>query len=454
MGTTMQHRDMRGSRSSGWMIVGLCGACLLLGPVLSSTVPRFVLGGLFLNFGASFLTSATTVAMTPSEYFVLWLTAGTYVGLGGMAGLAVGFVFTCLNFVVEQSQLEAAELVESVERGKPQLVPANDPTDGSVPVRKQNIAIALKGTLFFATTHHLTDELLRSVERFGPGSSGIVLLNFSKVQSVDVSAIFTIKQLSEQLAARGWELKCSGLRSRLASRFASAGIVIVAAAVSVGASPKPRSAPLSPVEPQPPGASPMRGPGLSALAASLGSAAAGAGRVLPPSLQPVPKPPVRGTGSGLRAEQQQQQHQDSPAQALGSLPPPGGSSSSSAVCADDEDPFHELHLPHRPFATKLGCGGGSLGLRSNRTVTRLPLSVNLSALESPLERHCWMRRTSPSSGAVAARPSGCSIESSTPLWCAIVSKTAWQPSTSACTAKGWKTRSRRPASIRSKSGGG
>lgn len=240
VGTSMQHRDLRGSRRSGWIIVGMCGCCLLLGPLLASSVPRFVLGGLFVNFAVGYVSSASTIAMTSSEIAVLVVTAVTYVGLGAMAGLMVGLVFTCLHFVIEQSYIEAGALVEAANFGSPGTASRRGslqsgagsslaPNPAGAGPEHVSIALHLKGVLFFATTHALTAEILRNVQEHGSSTSGSVLLNFGRVQSVDVSTIHTLKQLAEELAVRNWQLKCTGLRSRLAARFAKVGLAVIVA---------------------------------------------------------------------------------------------------------------------------------------------------------------------------------------------------------------------------------
>ncbi|KAJ1626956.1 hypothetical protein T492DRAFT_192330 [Pavlovales sp. CCMP2436] len=172
--------------------------------------------------------------MTGAEYFVLVATCVTYIGLGGMAGLMVGLIFTCLAFVIEQSSLDSALLVDSVDRGRSLSsvgLTAELSPGVLIAARKQNVTISLQGNIFFATTHSLTKEILRNVDAHGPASMGCVLLNFKRVQSVDISAIHTLAQLAAELGTRGWELKSTGLRSRLAKRFAKLGLIVVNAAL-------------------------------------------------------------------------------------------------------------------------------------------------------------------------------------------------------------------------------
>ncbi|KAG8461028.1 hypothetical protein KFE25_003597 [Diacronema lutheri] len=264
--TSMQHRDLSGGRESGWLITAMCAGCLLLGPALASTVPRFVLGGLFVSFALSFAKAASMIAMTRADRAVLAATAVTYVGLGAMAGLMIGLVFTCLHFVVEQSYIDVTSLVESTDeqnvtaalgssrrssctRGDAGATAADASVGERGAARDRDavsIVLSLKGILFFATTHALTAEILRQVDAHGPVPSGLLVLNFAHVQSVDVSAIHTLKKLADELEPRRWALRCTGLRSRLASRFAQIGLTVITSSSAAGAA--------KPVEPQAAGA--------------------------------------------------------------------------------------------------------------------------------------------------------------------------------------------------------
>lgn len=235
IGCSMQHRDLRGDRASGKFIIVQSAMCLVLGPTIASIVPRFILGGLFLNFGFAYCASASTLAMTRSEHLVLWSTATAYVCLGGMVGLMLGLILTSIVFIVEQSQLDAAELVDSVDKEAKPAGGSGEPAEGAA--RPQNIAIALKGSIFFATAHHLTEEIVRMVDAIGPQAVGgsSVCLNFTRVQAVDVSAIHALRELQDKLGTRNWELRCSGLRSRLAARFLRVGLCVAPAPGSAAA---------------------------------------------------------------------------------------------------------------------------------------------------------------------------------------------------------------------------
>mmetsp|Transcript_21146 Transcript_21146/g.54534 ORF Transcript_21146/g.54534 Transcript_21146/m.54534 type:complete len:313 (+) Transcript_21146:814-1752(+) len=86
-----------------------------------------------------------------------------------------------------------------------------------------------------------------------------------------------------------------------------------------------------------------------------------------------------------------------------------------------------------------------------RNWMRPPRSVNLSAFDTPLLRHCCSRRLSPMNAALTSVSSTTACTSCTPFSSVSPSNVAYVSASSRASVKGWWTRTSRPMSMRSKS---
>lgn len=211
------HKELGGDRASGAAIACLCAACWMAGPTLAASVPRFVLGGIYVYFGLSLSLSNTILArerLSKSDKALLVLTASSYISLGSAFGVLVGIVLTSLKVVFVLSQEVRSSLIEQVRSEQ-------------LSQQEVHVTIALRGVIFFATTVPLASSILAVVreKESAPGfTRGVVTLDFSHVQSMDASAIHALVQLSVALGSRGWLLTCSGMRSRLRAKCKSVGL--------------------------------------------------------------------------------------------------------------------------------------------------------------------------------------------------------------------------------------
>jgi MFS superfamily sulfate permease-like transporter len=228
-----QHQDMRGDRWSGLLVSCLCALVWLFGARAAPAIPRFVFGALLFHFGLSIAASMIyRPGMVRADVCVLLVTALAYLVLGAMVGLVVGLCVTCADFVLQQSRVATQHLILSVDTTES---PTSSPPDnscstlwpaGSSPPRGRfTVHMRLRGALFFASTPWLSAEVHRTTRAHS--SVGTLTLDFEDVASVDLSAIECIVSLAAELGARGWILRCSGLRRRLAERFKKRGVQVV-----------------------------------------------------------------------------------------------------------------------------------------------------------------------------------------------------------------------------------
>ncbi|HOW77211.1 MAG TPA: SulP family inorganic anion transporter [Candidatus Competibacteraceae bacterium] len=204
-----------GARRWAAFTAGLLLLLILLfsGPV-GQWLPTSALAGIIIASALNLLeTDIIAWARRPRtrlDAVVAVLVAGVTVGYDLMAAVLVGLSIAILLFIRAQSQLPIIHRrLTAIERPSVRQRPSEQA--GRLAQHGDRIVMyQLRGTLFFAKTDQLFEEMLPDLDR-----SAWVILHLRRVMQIDLSSVRLLQQIAARLEAHGGELLFCEVRQDL-----------------------------------------------------------------------------------------------------------------------------------------------------------------------------------------------------------------------------------------------
>jgi len=201
--TQIAHSMGSRSRLPGLVCAAAYGAALVVGPAPLAYVPTFLVGGLLLFIGLSFLYEWIVEGydnLPRSEYAVVVLIVVTVASQGYLAGVVAGILGAAVVFVSDYSRVPIVRARLQVGgRGGIRSSAARTRAEVEVIVRLGGgvYGAKLQGYLFFATAYRLLEEIRARHERTKADGAPLtyVVLDFVNVVGVDGSAISVFEKL-------------------------------------------------------------------------------------------------------------------------------------------------------------------------------------------------------------------------------------------------------------------
>ena len=201
--TQIAHSMGSRSRLPGLVCAAAYGAALVVGPAPLAYVPTFLVGGLLLFIGLSFLYEWIVEGyenLPRSEYAVVVLIVVTVASQGYLAGVVAGILGAAAVFVSDYSRVPIVRARLRVGgRGGIRSSAARTRAEVEVIVRLGGgvYGAKLQGYLFFATAYRLLEEIRARHERTKADGAPLtyVVLDFLNVVGVDGSAISVFEKL-------------------------------------------------------------------------------------------------------------------------------------------------------------------------------------------------------------------------------------------------------------------
>jgi len=183
-----------------------CLGALLLGPFLLSYFPTFLLGGLLIFLGLSFLSEWIYDGwwkLSRTDYILVWVIVIAMNAIGILPGVAIGIGIALVIFVIDYSRIDVVRREftgethrSNVERGK-EAVRALDRHGGEI------LIFQLQGFLFFGSSHRVLDRIR---ERLQSRSVRFLLLDFNYIEKMDTSALYSFRKLLDLAGADDFQI--------------------------------------------------------------------------------------------------------------------------------------------------------------------------------------------------------------------------------------------------------
>jgi SulP family sulfate permease len=203
-----------GARRWAAFTAGLLLLLLLFSGLGGQWLPTSALAGIIIASALNLL-EADIIAwarrpITRLDAAVALLVAGVTVGYDLMAAVLVGLSIAILLFIRAQSQLPVIHCrLTAIERPSVRQRPAEQ-AEWLAQHGDRIVMYQLRGTLFFAKTDQLFEEMLPDLDR-----PAWVILHLRRVMQIDLSSVRLLQQIAARLEAHGGELLFCEVREDL-----------------------------------------------------------------------------------------------------------------------------------------------------------------------------------------------------------------------------------------------
>lgn len=220
--TVLSQRLGARGRLAGVVTAMSCAGAMFLAALVLNWVPRFLLGGLLLLLGFSFVKEWLLGAwsrLPRAEFVVVMSIFLVIVFVDLIAGAALGLLLSILLFVVSYSrsevvkhELSGATLRSNVER----------PLQHLELLRKNGESIyvvELQGFLFFGTAHQVSEKIRTRLDDSSRARVLAAVVDFNHVTGVDASAVASIARIQRLATSRESALVFTGLSEQMQKRL-------------------------------------------------------------------------------------------------------------------------------------------------------------------------------------------------------------------------------------------
>jgi SulP family sulfate permease len=206
------------SRLTGIVAAITTALALYLGTELIGFLPRFVIGGLLLFLGISFLSKwliGSWGRLPLGEFLLIPLILVTIAVVGFIEGLFLGLLAALIQFVLKYSRtaviryaLSGANTHSAVER-------SIEEERFLAEQGERTLILKLRGYLFFGTTAQLSGQVRARMEDESKVPLSYAVLDFAAVNGIDSSATYEFHRLQLMAEQNSFMILLTGLSDEL-----------------------------------------------------------------------------------------------------------------------------------------------------------------------------------------------------------------------------------------------
>lgn len=203
------------------------GLALLFGASLLSLIPKFIVGGLILFVGLSFLVEWLYDAwfqLPRIDYALVWVILIVVGAVGFLEGVGTGIAIAIILFVVNYSRIG---IVKDTLTGKSYQSNVERPLEQRQLIKQAGdriLILRLQGFIFFGTSQSLVSQVSARVKDSSQAKLRFLILDFQHVNALDASALFGFVRLKQMAAANQFHLVLTEASKDIKTRLARNGI--------------------------------------------------------------------------------------------------------------------------------------------------------------------------------------------------------------------------------------
>ncbi len=224
--TALAKRTGSSSRLVGLVAAAICVGTLIFGAEVLSLFPRYVLGGLVVFLGLSFLFEWVVEARTKlirRDYLVVLVILLVVALFGFLQGVGAGLVLAITLFVIDYSRTNVVrnELRGSLYRSKVD----RDPSDLEI-LRSEGDRIhilRLQGIVFFGTAHSLLERMRTRIQDPELARLEYLVMDFQRVTGLDSSAVLAFVKAHQLAESRDFTMLLTGLSEQVHRQLEQGG---------------------------------------------------------------------------------------------------------------------------------------------------------------------------------------------------------------------------------------
>jgi sulfate permease, SulP family len=215
------------SRWVGVLAAAMAAFALVFGAEVIGLFPRFVLGGLVLSLGLSFLRDWLWQArrsLPPIDYATVVAITLTMGLVGVLPGVGLGLLIAIATFLVNYSRIDVVRHQLSGQTHHSLVARAPHQQQALQGMGSQVQILKLQGFLFFGTANQLLSQVKQGLEHLGSKDlPQFMVLDFEQVTGMDSSVAYSFTKL-KQVAQPPLRLVLTRLRPRVSSGALSPGL--------------------------------------------------------------------------------------------------------------------------------------------------------------------------------------------------------------------------------------
>lgn len=218
---TVVTRNLVGARRGAAVVAG-AGVVLVVwaGGGLLELLPQFVIGGMLLFVGLSFLVTWLWDArrrMAPLDYLLMLTIVIVIATVGFLPGVGVGLLSAIILFVGRYSRVGVIKHLLTVREQRSNIERGVAQTQYLEAVGDRGLILELQGFIFFGTGHRIISTIK---DVLGDGEDLVcVVCDFRMVTGIDSSALILFDRLAVMAEERGFELVFTDVDDRQLSQF-------------------------------------------------------------------------------------------------------------------------------------------------------------------------------------------------------------------------------------------
>lgn len=220
--SALAHRLGARTRLVNLVVSLICGAVLLFGGSLVSYFPRFLLGGMTVYLGLTFLVEWLIDArrfLPPIDYLLVWVILGIIAAVGFLQGVGAGILIAAALFVISytrvniiRNELDGRAIHSNVDRPRAQR-------EMLAKHGEEIYILRLQGFIFFGTAQSILEKVRGRLADKSLAKMCYLVLDFQRVTRLDSSAVFGITRLRQLSMANGvwmvWTEVSPGIQRQL-----------------------------------------------------------------------------------------------------------------------------------------------------------------------------------------------------------------------------------------------
>jgi SulP family sulfate permease len=226
--SAMNQRLGAGTRLTGLFAAGVCLAALAVGTAFISLIPKFVIGGLLMYFGLTFLYEwvyETWFKLPKADYFVILLILVVIASVGFLEGIAIGILVAIIFFAVNYSRVDVIK--HSLTAATFQSRIARPKLHKRILRRYGNqvLILELQGYIFFGTANQLLEQIRAHLNNYMENRLCFILLDFSGVTGIDSSVVLSFRKLNKMVQNNQAIIVLTGLSEKIETFLRKSGVL-------------------------------------------------------------------------------------------------------------------------------------------------------------------------------------------------------------------------------------
>ncbi len=226
--SVLMHRMGVRSKLGGVIAAVVVALPLLFDATILNILPRFVLSGLLIYFGYTFMFEWLVTQrrrMSRLDYALLLLIVLVIAARGLLAGVGVGLVAALLLFAAEYSRVRVVRRALSGASRRSRFTRSAAERKLLDAEGERIIILELQGYIFFGTAARLLDSVRAQLDAHPAPRPHYLILDFADVSGLDSSGLYAFSRMQQQSA--GWQVKLllSGMADEIRGQLDAAGLL-------------------------------------------------------------------------------------------------------------------------------------------------------------------------------------------------------------------------------------